>query len=487
MPGAPVLRAAPNGETQIDLSWDEPATNGADITRYELQESDDGNPPWNGLGGQISASTTSYDHTGLSAGTKKYYQIRAYNSQGFGPWRAASATTQSGVPDKPVLSAAANGETEIDLTWAAPADNGEDITRYELQVSDDGTSGWSGLGGRISASVISYTHKNLSPGTRSTTRYGRITRQAQAHGPMSQGRDHGNGRAGQAGVERDGERQDDRSTSPGVNQRITARPSTATNCKNPTTATAGRTSRPSRPLRPERTITPLFRPGRGSTTRYGRATSEGPGAWSDPKNATTQADVPDKPVLTATEPNGQRKIDLTWDAPPDNGASISRYELQVSDDGNSWTNLATNIGSSARSYSSLQSFARDPRSTTGSGRATPQGPSEWSDPKDATTPVGAPDAPVLRATANGQTIIDLSWDEPANNGMDITSYELEVSDDGNSWTPLNSSLHLLRQIVQSHRSFARDEEVLPDTSAQLGRSRRVVEPQERDYRTKRRQ
>ena len=30
-----------------------------------------------------------------------------------------------------VLSAAANGETEIDLTWAAPADNGADITRYE--------------------------------------------------------------------------------------------------------------------------------------------------------------------------------------------------------------------------------------------------------------------------------------------------------------------------------------------------------------------
>ena len=65
--------------------------------------------------------------------------------------------------------------------------------------------------------------------------------------------------------------------------------------------------------------------------------------------------------------------------------------------------------------------------------------------------------------------------------MSITSYELEVSDDGNSWTPLNSSLHLLRQIVQSHRSFARDEEVLPDTRAQLRRSRRVVESQERDY------
>ena len=49
---------------------------------------------WSGLGGQISASTTSYDHTELSAGTTKHYRIRAHNSQGPGAWSdVASATT----------------------------------------------------------------------------------------------------------------------------------------------------------------------------------------------------------------------------------------------------------------------------------------------------------------------------------------------------------------------------------------------------------
>ena len=357
MPGAPVLRAAPNGETQIDLSWDEPATNGADITRYELQVSDDGTSGWSGLGGQISASTTSYPHTGLSAGTKKYYQIRAYNSEGFGPWRAASATTQSGVPDKPVLSASPNGETEIDLTWAAPADNGADITRYELQVSDDGTSGWSGLGGRISASAISYTHKNLSPGTR---KYYQI----RAHN------------------------------------------------------------------------------------------SAGPSAWSDVVDATTRMGVPGKPVLSATA-NGMTQIDLSWSEPADNGATINSYELQESDDGNNWTDLTTIQAASPRTYNHTP-LSPGTRKYYQIRAHNSQGPGAWSEPKNATTQADVPDAPVLNAVANGQRKIDLTWDEPNDNGADITRYELQVSDDGNSLDESRDQHRLFGQIVHSLQSFARD-------------------------------
>ena len=208
MPDKPVLNAAANGKSQIDLSWTTPVDNGADITRYELQVSDDGSSDWSGLGGQISASTTSYDHTELSAGTKKYYQIRAYNSEGFGPWRAASATTQSGVPDKPVLNAAANGKSQIDLSWTTPVDNGADITRYELQVSDDGSSDWSGLGGQISASTTSYDHTELSAGT--TKHYRIRAHNSVGHGPWS---DVASATTqadvpGKPGTERGGERRD---------------------------------------------------------------------------------------------------------------------------------------------------------------------------------------------------------------------------------------------------------------------------------------
>ena len=180
VPGKPALSATANGDTRIDLSWTVPADGGAPITRYELQVSDDGASGWSGLGGQISASTTSYDHTELSAGTTKYYRIRAHNSQGPGAWSdVASAITQANVPGKPALSATANGDTRIDLSWTVPADGGAPITRYELQVSDDGASGWSGLGGQISASTTSYDHTELSA---ATTKYYRI-RAHNSQGP----------------------------------------------------------------------------------------------------------------------------------------------------------------------------------------------------------------------------------------------------------------------------------------------------------------
>ena len=440
VPGAPVLRATPNGETQIDLSWDEPAKNGADITRYELQVSDDGSN-WTDLVSNYGPSVKSHNHTGLSAGTKKYYQIRAYNSVGFGPWRAKSATTQAGVPDKPVLNAAADGETEIDLTWTAPADNGEDITRYELQVSDNGTSGWSGLGGRISASAVSHTHTNLSPGTQ---KYYQI-RAHNSLGPSAWS-DVVDATT-QMGVPgkpvlsatANGKTQIDLSWSEPADNGASISRYELQESDDGNDWTGLTTIQASLPRTHNDTG---LSPGTRKYYQIRAHNSQGPGPWSDPKNATTQADVPDKPVLTATA-NGQTKIDLTWEEPEDNGASISRYELQVSDDGNSgWTNLATSISSTARSYTHSNLSPGTTKHYRILARNS-QGPSEWSDPKNATTRVGVPDAPVLRATANGQTIINLSWDEPANNGMDITRYELEVSDDGNSWTPLDRSLPAL--------------------------------------------
>ena len=86
-------------------------------------------------------------------------------------------------PGAPTLNAAPNGQTKIDLSWNAPHDGGEAITRYALQVSDNGTSGWNGLGGRISSSAISYTHTNLSPGTKKVLpNPRRTTREAPAGG-----------------------------------------------------------------------------------------------------------------------------------------------------------------------------------------------------------------------------------------------------------------------------------------------------------------
>ena len=94
-PGAPTgLKPAANGQTRIDLSWTAPSSDGgAAITGYRIEVSTDGSS-WSDLAADTGSTSTSYNHTGLAAGSTRYYRISAINSAGTGPASsAASATT----------------------------------------------------------------------------------------------------------------------------------------------------------------------------------------------------------------------------------------------------------------------------------------------------------------------------------------------------------------------------------------------------------
>ena len=97
-----------------------------------------------------------------------------------------------------------------------------------------------------------------------------------------------------------------------------------------------------------------------SGTRYQvqvRATNaEGDGPWTPAvEGSTSQNSEPDPPAVTyglrATGVS-QTRIDLSWNAPTDDGgASITGYRIEVSDDGGSnWSDLVANTGNSNRTY-----------------------------------------------------------------------------------------------------------------------------------------
>ena len=97
-----------------------------------------------------------------------------------------------------------------------------------------------------------------------------------------------------------------------------------------------------------------------SGTRYQvqvRATNaEGDGPWTPAvEGSTSQNSEPDPPAVTyglrATGVS-QTRIDLSWNAPTDDGgASITGYRIEVSDDGGSnWSDLIANTGNSNRTY-----------------------------------------------------------------------------------------------------------------------------------------
>ena len=89
----PAMAATANRTGGIDLSWKEPAPSaGSDadakpyITGYQLQVSDSDSTVWRDLGGTFGRGARSYSHSGLQAGTRKLYRIRAVTAGAVGGW-----------------------------------------------------------------------------------------------------------------------------------------------------------------------------------------------------------------------------------------------------------------------------------------------------------------------------------------------------------------------------------------------------------------
>ena len=140
VPEAPVITntTIPDSDdtaSSLTVSWTEVPvadTGGSDVTGYQVYK-------WDGSSwvheADRAADADSYEDTGLAAGTKHYYIVRATNDQGAGKWsEVISGTTDSAAPDAPVLTATARGTNAIQLSWTVPNLNGQaDFVGYILQ------------------------------------------------------------------------------------------------------------------------------------------------------------------------------------------------------------------------------------------------------------------------------------------------------------------------------------------------------------------
>ena len=99
-PGRPqMFEAEADGETAIDLSWEAPeSTGGNAIIRYELERWNAATRTWVTVTNAVPANRTSLNVTGLTAGTRYVYRLRAVNraptNNGLGLWSTmATAAT----------------------------------------------------------------------------------------------------------------------------------------------------------------------------------------------------------------------------------------------------------------------------------------------------------------------------------------------------------------------------------------------------------
>ena len=450
VPDAPTaLTATASGTTQINLSWSAPASDGgAPITGYKIEVSSNGTSGWTDLVANTSNTTTTYAHTGLTAGSTRHYRVSAINANGAGTAsNVDSATTATTVPGAPTgLTATASGTTQINLSWTAPASTGGSaITGYKIESSSDGGSSWSDLVANTGNANTTYAHTGLGGGT---TRHYRV----------SAINTNGAGTASNVDSATTG------TTAPGAPTGLTATASGTTQINLSWSAPAstggsaitgykiesssdGGSSWSDLVANTGNANTTYAHTGLGGgTTRHYRVSAinaNGAGTASNVDSATTGTTAPGAPTgLTATA-SGTTQINLSWSAPASTGGSaITGYKIESSSDGgSSWSDLVADTGNANTTYqhtgltaSSTRHYRVSAINTNGSGTA-----SNVDSATTGTTGTTVPGAPTsFSATASGQNQIDLSWSAPASGGgAPITGYRIEVSSDGgSSWTNL---------------------------------------------------
>ena len=147
-PAVPAAPAAPTGftidtgDTEITLKWTDPGNDA--ITKYQYRQGTGplGSITWADWT-DIPASdedTTEHKVTGLTNGTRYYFEVRAVAGTVNGTATASTAITPVAKPAAPTGLSATGGATEVTLSWTNP--NNATITGYEYRQRTSGSSTW---------------------------------------------------------------------------------------------------------------------------------------------------------------------------------------------------------------------------------------------------------------------------------------------------------------------------------------------------------
>jgi len=459
-PNAPTgLTAKAIGETTINLSWSAPSDNGSvDVSGYRIEVSPDGRSEWADLSANTRSDSRTYSHTGLTAGTTVFYRVSAINSSGTGsPSAVVSATT---LPKPPLaLRTTEVRRTTITLFWTAPPNQGSaPIRGYRIQSSPDTTdaSNWSDIVANTGNTETYYIDTGLSPNTKrfyrvysiniggesipsnvaSTTT---LSISAPAPPPGLTARASGSSVILSWSAPDDG---GSPITGYGIaftDQDISGGWTGIGGGIGPTTTTYTHTN-----LEFQKTY------------HYAVTASNsiGSSALSDIVSArpTGTAVRPGPPRSLTANPGGSSIINLSWSPPASHGgAAITTYRMQWSPDGtaDSWTDLtpSTMPPATSRQHTGLDAGSTRHYRVYAINSVGESAQSSNIAMTTTTTGTGiAPDKPTsFRATASGQTTINLSWTAPTNSGSTpLFGYRIEVSEDGgNDWDEFSRRESLL--------------------------------------------
>ena len=160
-PGAPSgLTATTASASLINLSWS--AATGI-VATYHVERSTTAGSGFIEIG-SVSAATTTFPNSGLTASTQYFYRVRACNTGGCSAYTLeAAATTLPLPPGAPSgLSATTAFSTQINLSWSAATGT---VATYHVERSTTAGSGFIEIASLSSATTTFQNNTGLNPAT----------------------------------------------------------------------------------------------------------------------------------------------------------------------------------------------------------------------------------------------------------------------------------------------------------------------------------
>ena len=159
-PGPPRSVSGVPANARVAVSWLAPLSDGVPINDYVVEYKTVAAPTWTTFADGVSGSTGA-TVAGLVNGIPYVFRITALNSVGTGPVSSVSGSIAPvvTVPGSPTSVAGTIGNTQVAVSWMAPADNGGSaITGYTVTSSATPVSRTCSTGGALSCIVSGLTN-----------------------------------------------------------------------------------------------------------------------------------------------------------------------------------------------------------------------------------------------------------------------------------------------------------------------------------------
>ncbi len=428
VPSRPEVPTLAANDQQLAVSWVEPADNGTSISDYDVQYKETSVILWTDA--SYTGTGTDTTITGLTNGTSYDVRVRAASSVGSSLWSDAASATPGVRPAQPSgFGIHGGGDGFVILGWENPGDSS--ITGYQYRKESTGEWGaWTNIPG--SSTMTEFTVMGLTNFVEYRLRVRAVN--GIGAGPATAvftGRPAGALPAPTNLTATPGNQEVELSwtMSSGawddyiVYYDYQMKEATASDWGDDWTESSniGGTG-----LSTTHVVTGLTN-GVTYDFRVRARGFTGPGQESNKASATpvapvaTTPDAPGVPTLVV----GNRQLGVSWDAPADNGAAITDYDVQyrltsasASDPWTDANHIGTGTSTTITSLTNGTSYDVQVRATNSAGYglwsdAARASPSESAAQAPSTTRPGAPAAPTL-VPGNGQLAV--SWNAPADDG-----------------------------------------------------------------------